>query len=163
MKRVLFLGLLIGGLIFSLTGCSLLNQGPDIQNWQPSVKPGGEEIVFSSKDGDDFELYVMNPETGEKTKITDNEHDDWGPDWGPEGEKLVFVSQRNDNTDIYTIDANGGSEERLTNDDSQDVNPRWKNSSSVIFNSDRTGSWQIYTISLPGKDLTQMTSSNKEE
>ncbi len=163
MKRLLLLGLLVGGLIFSLTGCSLFNQGPDIQNWQPSVKPGGNEIVFSSKDGKDFELYVMNPETGERTKITDNKSDDWGPDWGPEGERLVFVSQRNDNTDIYVIDANGGNEKRLTENKSQDVNPRWNGSSDVVFNSDRTDSWQIFSVSLPEKDLTQITRSKSKE
>ncbi len=163
MKRILLLGLLVGVLVFSLTGCSLFNQGPEIQNWQPSVAPSGEEIVFSSKDGDDFELFLLDPETGERTQITDNGSDDWGPDWGPEGERLVFVSQRNDNTDIYVIKVDGGDETRLTESDAQDVNPRWNGPSEVIFNSDRTGSWEVFTLSLPDKGLTQITESASEE
>ncbi|MFB6290167.1 MAG: TolB family protein [Candidatus Bipolaricaulia bacterium] len=160
MKRLVFLSLLIGGLVFLLSGCSMFNQGPKIQNWQPSVSPNSDEIVFSSKDGDDFELYLMDPETGEKTRITNNKHDDWGPDWGPEGKRLTFVSKRDDNTDIYVINADGGNEIRLTKNKSQDVNPRWINSSEVIFNSDRTGSWEIFTVKLPGNELTQLTSSS---
>ena len=163
MKRLILLGLLIGGLVFSLSGCSLFNQGPEIQNWQPSVSPDSDKIVFSSKEGDDFELFLMDPDSGDRTRITDNKHDDWGPDWGPEGERLAFVSKRDDNTDIYVIDVDGGNETRLTQDKSQDVNPRWIGPSEVIFNSYRTGSWEIFTVKLPGNDLTQLTSSSTEE
>lgn len=163
MKRIVLLGLLIGGLVFSLSGCSMFNQGPEIQNWQPSVSPSSDEIVFSSKEGDDFELFLMDPDSGEKTRITDNDHDDWGPAWGPEGEKLTFVSQRDDNTDIYLIDVDGGNEARLTTNESQDVNPRWAGDSEIIFNSDRTGSWEIFTVDLSGEEINQLTSSSTEE
>ena len=162
MKRLVLLGLLIVGLVMSLSGCSLFNQGPKIQNWQPSVSPNTEKVVFSTKDGDDFELFLMDRESGEKTQITDNKHDDWGPDWGPEGENLTFVSKRDDNTDIYTINIDGGNETRLTTNKSQDVNPRWIGSSEVIFNSDRTGSWEIFTVKLPENDITQLTSSSDD-
>lgn len=163
MKRLALLGLLIGGLVFALSGCSMFNQGPEIQNWQPSVAPDSEMVVFSSKEGGDFELFLMDPGSGEKTQITDNEHDDWGPDWGPEGERLTFVSKRDDNTDIYVINVDGGNETRLTKNKSQDVNPRWTSGSEVIFNSDRTGAWEIFTVKLPGNELTQVTSSSTDE
>ena len=162
MKRFVLLGLLIGGLVFSLSGCSLFNQGPEIQNWQPSVAPNSDEIVFSSKEGDDFELFLLDPNSGDKTRITDNKHDDWGPDWGPDGERLTFVSKRDDNTDIYVVDTDGGNETRLTTNKSQDVNPRWISDSEVIFNSDRTGAWEIFTVNLSGDELNQLTSSSEE-
>ena len=163
MKRLALLGVLIGGLVFALSGCSMFNQGPDIQNWQPSVAPDSDMVVFSSKEGDDFELFLMDPDSGEKTQITDNEHDDWGPDWGPEGERLAFVSKRDDNTDIYVINVDGGNETRLTKNESQDVNPRWTSETEVIFNSDRTGTWEIFTVKLPGNELSQLTSSADDE
>ncbi len=161
MRRIVLLGLLIGVLVFSLSGCSLFNQGPEIQNWLPSVSPNSDKIVFSSKEGGDFELFLMDPASGDRTRVTDNKHDDWGPDW--KGERLVFISQRDDNTDIYLIDVDGGNETRLTTDESQDVNPRWAGDSEIIFNSDRTGSWEIFTVKLPGNELTQLTSSSTEE
>jgi len=163
MKRLILLGLLVGGLIFSLTGCSMFNQGPKIQNWQPSVSPESDKVVFSSKEGDDFELFLLDPNSGDKTRITDNKHDDWGPDWGPDGERLTFVSKRDDNTDIYVVDIDGGNETRLTTNKSQDVNPRWISDSEVIFNSDRTGAWEIFTVNLSGDELNQLTSSSEED
>ncbi|MBS3787132.1 PD40 domain-containing protein [Candidatus Bipolaricaulota bacterium] len=163
MKRIVLLGLLIGGLVFSLTGCSMFNQGPEIQNWQPSVSPSSDEIVFSSKEENGFELFLMDPDSGEKTRITNNDYDDWGPDWGPKGERLAFVSKRDDNTDIYLIDVDGGNETRLTTNESQDVNPRWAGESEIIFNSDRTGSWEIFTVDLSEAKPIQLTSSSSEE
>ncbi|MFB6214523.1 MAG: TolB family protein, partial [Candidatus Bipolaricaulia bacterium] len=73
------------------------------------------------------------------------------------------VSKRDDNTDIYLMDVDGGNETRLTTNGSQDVNPRWAGDSEIIFNSDRTGSWEIFTVDLSGKELTQLTSSSTEE
>ena len=165
MIRSVLLVLLLTGLAFLLSGCSMFNRGPEIQNWQPSVAPNSDEgeIVFSSKDGDDFELFLLEPDSGDRTRITDNDHDDWGPDWGPKGERLVFVSQRDKNTDIYVMDADGENEIRLTRNESQDVNPRWAGESRIIFNSDRTGSWEIFTIGLSGEEPTQLTRSSTEE
>lgn len=163
MKRIFLLVLLIAGLIFSLSGCSLFNQGPDIQNWQPVTSPDGTEMIFSTKVDGNFQLIWFDPETKERKQITQNDYDDWGPDWGPEGERIVFVSKRNDNTDIYAVDVDGSEETRLTTNSSQDVNPRWSGTSKVVFNSDRTGSWEIFTVSLPDKSINQVTSSASEE
>ena len=163
MKRIVLLGLLVGGLALFLSGCSMFNQGPEIQNWQPDVSPDGESIIFSSKSDGNFQLFVMDRDTGEKTQITDNDNDDWGADWGPAGERIVFVSQRNDNTDIYTVNPDGSDERRLTEDSGQDVNPRWNGTSEVIFNSDRTDAWEIYVFSLESNELNQVTSSSDGE
>ncbi|MFW6190961.1 MAG: TolB family protein, partial [Candidatus Bipolaricaulota bacterium] len=152
-KRFILLALLIGGLALFLSGCSMFDQGPEIQKWQPDTSPDGESIVFSSKVGGNFQLFWMDRESGERTQITDNEYDDWGPDWGPEGERIVFVSQRNDNTDIYSVDVDGDNEKRLTEDSGQDVNPRWNGTTEVVFNSDRTDSWEIYVISIADGEI----------
>ncbi|MBS3812747.1 PD40 domain-containing protein [Candidatus Bipolaricaulota bacterium] len=161
MKRIFLLSLLLAGLVFSLSGCSLFNQGPDIQNWQPGVNPSSGEVIFADKDDKDFELYVMDRKSGDKKQITNNEYDDWGPGWGPNGERVVFVSQRNDNTDIYVLDPESGDETRLTTDDGQDVNPKWSGEDKVIFNSDRTGSWEIFEVSADGGGLKQVTFSSE--
>lgn len=163
MKRIILLVLLIGGLALFLSGCSMFNQGPEIQKWQPDTSPDGESIVFSSKVDGNFQLFWMDRETGDRTQITDNDYDDWGADWGPEGDRIAFVSQRDDNTDIYTVDVDGSNEKRLTEDSGQDVNPRWNGTSEVVFNSDRTDAWEIYVFSIPDDELEQITTSSSEE
>ncbi len=157
MKKTSLLILLLAGLVISLSGCSFFNRGPDIQNWQPGSSPEGDKIVFSSKVGKKFELFTLDPDTGGKTQLTNNDFDDWGPDWGPKGERIVFVSRRDDNTDIYMIDVDTGDELRLTTDSNQDVNPKWSSADSVVFNSDRTGSWEIFEISVESNKVTQLT------
>jgi len=154
--------LLLVGLVFGLSGCSLFNRGPDIQNWQPGVSPESQNIVFASKADGNFQLFLLNPETGEKTQLTNNDFDDWGADWGPDGKRIVYVSQRDDNTDIYMLDTESGDEVRLTTDPGQDVNPKWSGKDTVIFNSDRTDLWEIFELSVSDNSLNQLTSSSSE-
>jgi len=52
---------------------------------------------------------------------------------------------------------------RLTENSAQDVNPRWNGTSEIIFNSDRTDAWEIYTYSLESNELKQLTSSSSKE
>ncbi len=87
-------------------------------NWAPSWHPDGKRIIYSSnKDdwrddlktfGHNFELYLLNIETGEEERITNNNVFDSFPMFSPDGKKLVFGSNRNPEkpraTDIYIAD-----------------------------------------------------------
>jgi len=162
MKRVFLLVLLISGLTLFLSGCSLFNSGPNPANWQPDVSPDGESIVFASKEGDNYQIYVMDQETGDRTQLTNNEFVDSGPRWGPEGERIVFTSQRDDNVDVYMMNADGTDVTRLTQDSSQDINPTWNGAGKVLFNSDRTGKWEIFSISLDTNQINQVTETSED-
>lgn len=161
MKRIVLLLLLVGGLAVFLSGCSLFNQGPEVQNWQPNVNPETGKIIFSNKVDGNFELFLMDPDTGEKTQLTNTDYTDWGPDWGPEGKRVVFVSQRDDNTDLYVLNIGSGEEMRLTTNEKQDVNPKWSGDNKIVFNSDRTGAWEIYEVTVDGGSVSQVTFSSK--
>ena len=87
-------------------------------NWAPSWHPDGKRIIYSSnKDdwredyktfGHNFEIYLLNIETGEEERITNNNVFDSFPMFSPDGKKLVFGSNRNPAkpraTDIYIAD-----------------------------------------------------------
>lgn len=153
---------LIGFILFGLSGCSLFNRGPKIQNWQPTTSPDGKKIIFADKHEKDFELYRMDLPQGNQSQLTSNDSDDWAPSWSPNGDYVAFVSNRDDNADIYVMTVQGKNERRLTSDSGQDVNPEWLTSERIIFNSDRSGKWHIYTINLDGSGLTQVTSAPPE-
>jgi len=74
-------------------------------NWSPSWHPSGKYIVFSSnKDdwldefdsyGPNFELYLMDLETGKLTRLTYNNTFDSFPVFSKDGNKIVYSSNRN--------------------------------------------------------------------
>ncbi|MBI4530097.1 MAG: PD40 domain-containing protein, partial [Candidatus Latescibacteria bacterium] len=82
-------------------------------------------IAFESNRDGKREIYVMNVDGTNPTRLTNNEADDTEPAWAPDGTKLAFVSNRNGNTEIYTMNANGTNPTRLTSNPATDETPNW--------------------------------------
>ena len=74
-------------------------------NWSPSWHPSGKYIVFSSNMDDwleehnsygpNFELYVLEIETGNLNRLTFNDTFDSFPVFSSDGKKIVYSSNRN--------------------------------------------------------------------
>lgn len=92
---------------------------------EPHWSPDGKKIVFrDDRDGDcsqpstcDYEIYILDLETGRETNITNHPAFDLEPTWSPDGEWIVFASNRDDpNFDLYAVRPDG-SDLRLILDD----------------------------------------------
>ena len=95
----------------------------------PRFSPDGEQLAFTGQYGGNTEVYLMDSEGSEPTRLTytatlnrDEVSDRMGPnnivlDWKPNGEEIVFRSrQKSFNAfvgQLYSISANGGMEEQL--------------------------------------------------
>jgi len=69
----------------------------------------------------DAELYVMDLETGDRTRITQSDRDDIYPEWSHDGRRLTFTSSRDGNNEVYVINVDGSGTRRLTNNDVSDT------------------------------------------
>ncbi len=76
----------------------------------------------------------------------------------PDGKLLVFDSQGSVQEDIFVMQADGTRIRRLTDDAARDRSPSFLGGGErILFQSDRGGSWDFWTILPDGSGLTQLT------
>ncbi len=155
--RILVIVGLLALVGLAVGGCSMLQKGPALTNWEPALSPDGKQIAYESPGTKGFEIYLLDVATDKVTQLTHNDIDDWSPSWSPDGNKIAFVSNQNKNVDLYIIDLKTNVITRLTKDPKDDVNPQWGMDNRILFNSNRTGAWEIYEINPDGTGLKQIT------
>jgi Tol biopolymer transport system component len=74
------------------------------------------------------EIYVMNTDGSERTRLTDIPgYDHWPPTWSPDGTRIAFTSDgTEDNGEIYVMNSDGSSLTQLTDDPAYDSFPAWR-------------------------------------
>jgi Tol biopolymer transport system component len=86
--------------------------------------------------------------------------------WSPDGKTLVFCGKGGSNFNIYTISIDGGpeqpfTEKRLTDTVGKDDGPEFtRDGRFIYFNSDRTGSMQIWRMKPDGSNQEQVTKND---
>jgi hypothetical protein len=121
---------------------------------------GNGQIAFTSYRDGNFELYVMNADGSEQTRLTNNPAEDSEPTWSPDGKHIAFYSNRDGNYEIYVMNADGSEQTRLTDNTAGDYAPVWSpDGNRIAFSSDRDGNDEIYVINADGSELTRLTNS----
>lgn len=141
---------------------------------EPSFSPNGKLIVFGSNRttgegvdnaSGDMEIFVVKADGTGLRQLTHNENtaevgppnaDDQMPVFSPSGKKIAFITNRDrspedNNTEIYTMDASGLNETNLSRNPASDGRPDWSpDGKKMVFNSERDGNLEIYTMNANG-------------
>ena len=105
-----------------------------------ATSPLHAKIVFLSLRDGNFEIYKMDTNGRNKTRLTRNETDDYSPVWSPDGKQIAFESIRDRKWDIYVMDADGGNQRNLTQHPAIDSYPDWHpNGTQIALDSNRDG------------------------
>ena len=96
---------------------------------------------------------------GEPVAITEGNRIATSPSPSPDGEFIAFNNFGDIQEDIFVTRADGtGRIRNLTNDAFKDRAPRWSPvDDRILFYSDRTGDYELWTINADGSGLSQVT------
>jgi len=136
-------------------------------NLDGAWSPDATRIAFqSTREGHD-DLFVMNVAGGGVRKLTDGRGYNEYPSWSPDGRWITFNSSRDGVAgsgeagyyrDLYMMRADGGGIRRLTRHEGSNVFAAWRpDGRTLAFQSDREGTWEIYTMQLDGSGLLHVT------
>src|SRR3970282_1591316 len=126
----------------------------------PALGAGPKDglIVFTSDRDGLFEIYVMNADGSNQTRLTSNSFFAFGPRCSPDASRILFTSSRGMAFDVYVMDADGSNQIQLTSDPSSDSSPDWSpDGSKIAFQSTRRGNYEIYVMDADGANQTSVT------
>jgi len=134
----------------------------------PSWDPSGRRIVFSGLDRKgNTDLYILDTETRELTRLTNDLFDDRDPAWSPSGDRIVFSSDRGADGrsgfyNLFSCTPDGRSIAYLTCGPHNDTSPSWsRDGGHIAFTSDLDGVQNIWLMDLRRSDSTGFRSMVK--
>jgi len=141
----------------------LKGRGDDLLRRQVGPPLG---VAFHSNSVGNTEIYVMNPDGTDQTRLTFDPRTNQQPDISPNGQQIAYggnpITDTNPEGDleIFVMDAEGGNVRQLTFNGAgiNEFWPRWSpNGKQIAFYSNVDGNFEIYVINADGSDLTRVT------
>jgi Tol biopolymer transport system component len=97
----------------SRTETRLTNISGNAGNGWPVWSPDGGRIAFDTNRDGQYEIYVMNTDGSNQTRLTTDSADDFRPAWSPDGTQIAFISRRSGTLAVYAMNADGTNQRML--------------------------------------------------
>lgn len=135
--------------------------GPAVsRDGSPAWSPDSRRIAFYSERDGNAEIYVMNVDGSDQTRLTTTKADEGYPSWSPDGREIAFDTDRDGDFEIYAMRADGRGARRLTRHPARDVSASWSpDGASLAFMSERGGGFDVYTMKSDGTDAKRITTT----
>lgn len=149
MKNLLPIFLLVGAV-----SCHSINQTSNRK-----IEALKEQIMFTSRRDGNFEVYLINGDTTNVERLTNNEATDYGINWSPDGKYILFYSDRSGNEEVWRMNSDGSFPINLTNAPSSERAASYSpDAKTIVFTSDRDNKTKdLYLMDPDGSNVRRLT------
>ena len=91
----------------------------------PAWSSDGARIAFNSERDGQSEIYIMNADGSDQTRLTWGLAHDHGSTWSSDGSRIAFGSNLGGHFEIYTVKPDGSELTRLTDTPFPSDRPAW--------------------------------------
>ncbi|MEZ4770823.1 MAG: DPP IV N-terminal domain-containing protein [Caldilineales bacterium] len=103
-------------------------------------------LAFEREENDNSDVYVMNADGSELTRLTDDPGWDGTPAWSPDGSQIAFASERLGSPVLMLMNADGTDQRPLTDPSYASLMPSWSpDGTQIAF-----ASTQSYEVQMEG-------------
>jgi len=174
-KRIYALpGNIKGGMLWNIVRSILYNPnmglgarylGGGSFHWtQPSFSPDGKKIVFSSLRHKSAEIYTINVDGSNLTRITKTPYWEIRPSFTPDGRSIMFISDKNNYAgEPYLIDIDGSNYRKLVPGYSGVSDARYSPDGNYVAFTVQTGrARDVYIMKSDGTEIRRLTANGHE-
>ncbi len=138
----------------------------DAIDTSPAWSPDGRQIAFTSDRSGAPQIYVMDADGGNVRRLSFEVSYCDSASWSPLGDKIVFTGRVPGGFDLYIKEMSKqtpgeiatGPIGRLTENSNINEWPRWSpDGRHIVFASNRTGNFDIYTMDADGSNVRRLT------
>lgn len=134
----------------------------------PCWSPDGKTILYCAEEKEGWKIYKMNRDGTDRVKVSEYYGPDWEiyPQYSPDGKKIAYFTHEPEHKtrNIFTMNKNGKDIQQLTNSHFVDENPYWSpDGKYIVFQSNRTGNYQIFTMKADGTKQTCISNNKNSE
>jgi putative hemolysin len=143
-----------------------LNCGVETPEGGTGAEVGSDQLVFDSTRGGVYrDLYVMNRDGYDMSRLTRGEADSFAGPWSPDGTRIVYTAFGLTTSDIAVINADGSGQVNLT--DTPDVDegfPDWSpDGTKIAYTTRRDGNNEIYVMNADGTNPSRWTDNPADD
>ena len=121
-----------------------------------SAQENGKIVFVSNRDGND-EIYMMNTDGSNLSRITNNSVHDRYPSWSPDGLQVAFHRDVAGSPQVFVMDARSRVVRQLTSA-GRNHDPTWApDGRHIAFVSTRTGRRQVWIMDVETGRVRQLT------
>ncbi len=135
------------------------------RNLFPRFSHDGRKVTLAKiRPGSGSDIWVADADGSNPRELTANSGFNYKPDWFPQDDRVAFLSEREGrNTTYWSVSLATGKEERLLDlGESAAFAALSPDGKQVAFNSNKSGTINMWTMALGGGEARQLTFSEKD-